>query len=88
MVGIERGFYFNSLLFPNVLKSALFTVSDTKYTRNLGLAVLEFFKMILDLLSEGEKLYVARYFKKLEMDLDETWWTGGICDEEELIRFW
>ena len=25
---------------------------------------------------------------KLWTDLDETWWTGWVCDKDELIRFW
>ena len=28
------------------------------------------------------------YTKKLRTDSDETWWTGWVCDKEELFPFW
>ena len=30
----------------------------------------------------------AGYLKVLWTDSDETWWTGWVCDHDELIRFW
>ena len=36
----------------------------------------------------GLNWYIARYLKKLWTDSDETWWTGCVCDKDELIRFW
>ena len=32
--------------------------------------------------------YIAQYLKKLWTDLDETWWTGWVCNKDKLIRFW
>ncbi len=31
---------------------------------------------------------VAGYLKKLWTDPDETWWTGWVCEKDELIGFW
>ena len=31
---------------------------------------------------------ITWYFKKLWIDLDETWWTGWVWDKDELIRSW
>ena len=28
------------------------------------------------------------YLKKLWTNSDEAWWTGLLCDKDELIRFW
>jgi len=30
----------------------------------------------------------AGYLKKLWTDSNENWWTGWVCDKDELIRFW
>ena len=30
----------------------------------------------------------TEYLNKLWMDLDEILWTGLVCDNDELIRFW
>ena len=36
----------------------------------------------------GLQRHIARYLKKLWTDLDETWWTGWVCDKDELMQFW
>ena len=30
----------------------------------------------------------AQYLEKLWTDLDEIWWAGWVCDNDELFRFW
>ena len=45
-------------------------------------------KMILHHWKIGRKWYIARYFRKLWTDSDETWWTGWVCGKEKLNWFW
>ena len=45
-------------------------------------------KMILRHWKIGRKWYIARYFKKMWTDSDETWWTGWVCGKEKLNWFW
>ena len=44
--------------------------------------------MILYHCEIGPKLWIARYFKKLWTDSDETQWMSQFGDENKLIRFW
>jgi len=46
------------------------------------------FSVILHPWEIGRNRYIAWYIKRLRMDSDETWWTGWVCDHDELIRFW
>ena len=41
------------------------------------------FKVIL----HHRVMRLKRYLKKLWTDSDETWWTGWVCNKDELIRF-
>ena len=65
-------------------------------------SILSLFTHFITSTTEGEGGYVfspfslfvclsvclcAGYLKKLWTDLDETWWTSWVCDEEELVQF-